>query len=59
MTREQRLEKLLSDAWDVFMEAYLFDTPPDQIKRRRAFLTLDKQLRAEGIVPGPQLKHVP
>lgn len=48
---EKELKTLLLDAWKLFAECYVEGTQPDDIKRKRAFVALDRKLRAAGILP--------
>jgi hypothetical protein len=36
---------LLRNAWSLFVDAYLMQQTPDEIKRSQAYASLDKKLR--------------
>ncbi len=49
--REAELEAALREAWAMFHNAYLLGTAPDDVKRQRAFIALDRKCRELGALP--------
>jgi hypothetical protein len=47
----RRRDAALKSIWTVVCDAYLLQETPDEIKRKRAFIALDKYLRGEKILP--------
>lgn len=48
--REKLLEEMLRQAWALFHDAYLQGERPDDVKRQRAFIALDRKLREEKVI---------
>lgn len=49
--REAQLEAALREAVDLFASCYVEGAQPDDIKRRRAYLALDRKCRELGVLP--------
>ncbi len=39
------------EVWNLMQSAYIEGKQPDEIKRSRAYVALDRKLRAEGVLP--------
>lgn len=49
----EELKEMLRQAWAMFTDSYLLASTPDNVKRQRNFIALDRKMREHGLI-GPK-----